>query len=167
MCVIAGRRWGGLNGERNGRRRSELRRRGQENTAAGGAQRSSRSDCRSKTSSRSRVAATVVTAVSKRGSGEVGEESEIVGLRETRKTVVEGRRDVKKAAGRGPRGRQCGLRLRGIRARKMGRPPPPPPPPPPPHTTPPPPPPPRPPGMVWRAGHYAAHQVPRGEIYVL
>ena len=42
---------------------------------------------------------TVVTGRIERGKVKVGEDCEIVGFRETRKTVVHGRRDVQEAAG--------------------------------------------------------------------
>ena len=51
---------------------------------------------------------TVVTGRIERGKVKVGEEVEIVGFRETRKTVVHGRRNVQEAVGRGPGGRQRG-----------------------------------------------------------
>ena len=41
---------------------------------------------------------TVVTGRIERGKAKVGEEMEIVGFRETRKTVITGRRDVQEAA---------------------------------------------------------------------
>ena len=49
---------------------------------------------------------TVVTGRIERGKVKVGEECEIVGFRETRKTVVHRRRDVQEAAGRGSGRRQ-------------------------------------------------------------
>ena len=49
---------------------------------------------------------TVVTGRIERGKVKVGEDSEIVGFRETRKTVCHRRRDVQEAAGRRPGGRQ-------------------------------------------------------------
>ena len=49
---------------------------------------------------------TVVTGRIERGKVKVGEESEIVGFRETRKTVVHGRGNVQEAAGRRSGGRQ-------------------------------------------------------------
>ena len=49
---------------------------------------------------------TVVTGRIERGKVKVGEESEIVGFRETRKTVCHGRGNVQEAAGRGHGGRQ-------------------------------------------------------------
>ena len=49
---------------------------------------------------------TVVTGRIERGKVKVGEEVEIVGFRETRKTVVHGRGDVQEAAGRRSGGRQ-------------------------------------------------------------
>ncbi len=48
---------------------------------------------------------TVVTGRIERGKVKVGEDVEIVGFRETRKTVVHRRRDVQEAAGRRPGGR--------------------------------------------------------------
>ena len=50
---------------------------------------------------------TVVTGRIERGKVKVGEDVEIVGFRETRKTVVHGRGNVQEAAGRRPGGRQC------------------------------------------------------------
>ena len=50
---------------------------------------------------------TVVTGRIERGKVKVGEDTEIVGFRETRKTVVTGRRNVQEAAGRRSGGRQC------------------------------------------------------------
>ena len=49
---------------------------------------------------------TVVTGRIERGKVKVGEDCEIVGFRETRKTVCHGRRDVQEAAGRRSGGRQ-------------------------------------------------------------
>ena len=49
---------------------------------------------------------TVVTGRIERGIVKVGEEVEIVGFRDTRKTVVHGRRNVQEAARRRPGGRQ-------------------------------------------------------------
>ena len=51
---------------------------------------------------------TVVTGRIERGKVKVGEDVEIVGFRETRKTVVHGRGDVQEAAGRRHGGRQRG-----------------------------------------------------------
>ena len=51
---------------------------------------------------------TVVTGRIERGKVKVGEEVEIVGFRDTRKTVVHGRRDVQEAARRRTGGRQRG-----------------------------------------------------------
>ncbi len=63
---------------------------------------------------------TVVTGRIERGKVKVGEEVEIVGFRDTRKTVVTGRRNVQEAAGRRPGGRQCGPAAARHRERRCG-----------------------------------------------
>ena len=87
---------------------------------------------------------TVVTGRIERGKVKVGEEVEIVGFRETRKTVVHGRGNVQEAAGRRPGGRQRGLLLRGIPKEDVER------------------------GMVLaKPGSITPHTNFKGEVYVL
>ena len=63
---------------------------------------------------------TVVTGRIERGMVKVGEEMEIVGFRETRKTVVTGRGDVQEAAGRRAGGGQRGAAAAGHREGRSG-----------------------------------------------
>ena len=63
---------------------------------------------------------TVVTGRIERGKIKVGEEAEIVGFRETRKTVVTGVEMFKKQLDEGMAGDNAGLLLRGIGERRCG-----------------------------------------------
>src|SRR3989442_4123959 len=64
---------------------------------------------------------TVVTGRIERGKVKVGEEVEIVGFRETRKTVVTGVEMFKKQLDEGMAGGKAGLFLPGIRQNEMAR----------------------------------------------
>jgi len=87
---------------------------------------------------------TVVTGRIERGKVKVGEESEIVGFRETRKTVVTGVEMFKKQLDEGLAGDNAGLLLRGIAKEDVER------------------------GMVLaKPGSITPHTKFRGEIYVL
>ena len=86
---------------------------------------------------------TVVTGRIERGKVKVGEESEIVGFRETRKTVVTGVEMFKKQLDEGMAGDNAGLLLRGIAKEDVER------------------------GMVLAKGgiDYAAHEVQGGSLH--
>jgi elongation factor Tu len=87
---------------------------------------------------------TVVTGRIERGKVKVGEESEIVGFRETRKTVVTGVEMFKKQLDEGMAGDNAGLLLRGIAKEDVER------------------------GMVLaKPGSITPHTVFKGEVYVL
>jgi elongation factor Tu len=87
---------------------------------------------------------TVVTGRIERGKVKVGEESEIVGFRETRKTVVTGVEMFKKQLDEGLAGDNAGLLLRGIAKEDVER------------------------GMVLaKPGSITPHTVFKGEVYVL
>jgi elongation factor Tu len=87
---------------------------------------------------------TVVTGRIERGKVKVGEETEIVGFRETRKTVVTGVEMFKKQLDEGLAGDNAGLLLRGIAKEDVER------------------------GMVLaKTGSITPHTVFKGEIYVL
>ena len=87
---------------------------------------------------------TVVTGRIERGKVKVGEESEIVGFRETRKTVVTGVEMFKKQLDEGLAGDNAGLLLRGIPKEDVER------------------------GMVLaKPGSITPHTVFKGEVYVL
>src|ERR1700723_3715670 len=87
---------------------------------------------------------TVVTGRIERGKVKVGEESEIVGFRETRKTVVTGVEMFKKQLDEGLAGDNAGLLLRGIAKEDVER------------------------GMVLaKPGSITPHTKFKGEIYVL
>jgi elongation factor Tu len=87
---------------------------------------------------------TVVTGRIERGKVKVGEESEIVGFRDTRKTVVTGVEMFKKQLDEGLAGDNAGLLLRGIAKEDVER------------------------GMVLaKPGSITPHTKFRGEIYVL
>jgi elongation factor Tu len=87
---------------------------------------------------------TVVTGRIERGKVKVGEESEIVGFRETRKTVVTGVEMFKKQLDEGLAGDNAGLLLRGIAKEDVER------------------------GMVLaKPGSITPHTQFKGEIYVL
>jgi elongation factor Tu len=87
---------------------------------------------------------TVVTGRIERGKVKVGEESEIVGFRETRKTVVTGVEMFKKQLDEGLAGDNAGLLLRGIAKEDVER------------------------GMVLaKTGSITPHTKFKGEIYVL
>ena len=87
---------------------------------------------------------TVVTGRIERGKIKVGEEAEIVGLRETRKTVVTGVEMFKKQLDEGMAGDNAGLLLRGIAKEDVER------------------------GMVMaKPGSITPHTVFKGEVYVL
>ena len=87
---------------------------------------------------------TVVTGRIERGKVKVGEEVEIVGFRETRKTVVTGVEMFKKQLDEGLAGDNAGLLLRGIPKEDVER------------------------GMVLaKTGSITPHTVFKGEIYVL
>jgi elongation factor Tu len=87
---------------------------------------------------------TVVTGRIERGKVKVGEESEIVGFRETRKTVVTGVEMFKKQLDEGLAGDNAGLLLRGIAKEDVER------------------------GMVLaKPGSITPHTTFKGEIYVL
>jgi elongation factor Tu len=87
---------------------------------------------------------TVVTGRIERGQVKVGEESEIVGFRETRKTVVTGVEMFKKQLDEGRAGDNAGLLLRGIAKEDVER------------------------GMVLaKPGSITPHTKFKGEIYVL
>ena len=87
---------------------------------------------------------TVVTGRIERGKVKVGEEAEIVGFRETRKTVVTGVEMFKKQLDEGLAGDNAGLLLRGIAKEDVER------------------------GMVLaKPGSITPHTKFRGEIYVL
>ncbi|HEX4580876.1 MAG TPA: EF-Tu/IF-2/RF-3 family GTPase, partial [Acidobacteriaceae bacterium] len=87
---------------------------------------------------------TVVTGRIERGLVKVGEESEIVGFRETRKTVVTGVEMFKKQLDEGRAGDNAGLLLRGIAKEDVER------------------------GMVLaKPGSITPHTQFKGEIYVL
>ena len=86
---------------------------------------------------------TVVTGRIERGKVKVGEESEIVGFRETRKTVVTGVEMFKKQLDEGLAGDNAGLLLRGIAKEDVER------------------------GMVLaKPGSITPHTVFKGEVYV-
>jgi elongation factor Tu len=87
---------------------------------------------------------TVVTGRIERGKVKVGEESEIVGFRDTRKTVVTGVEMFKKQLDEGLAGDNAGLLLRGIAKEDVER------------------------GMVLaKPGSITPHTTFKGEIYVL
>ena len=87
---------------------------------------------------------TVVTGRIERGKVKVGEETEIVGFRETRKTVVTGVEMFKKQLDEGLAGDNAGLLLRGIPKEDVER------------------------GMVLaKPGSITPHTVFKGEVYVL
>jgi elongation factor Tu len=87
---------------------------------------------------------TVVTGRIERGKVKVGEEVEIVGFRETRKTVVTGVEMFKKQLDEGLAGDNAGLLLRGIAKEDVER------------------------GMVLaKTGSITPHTVFKGEVYVL
>ena len=87
---------------------------------------------------------TVVTGRIERGKVKVGEEVEIVGFRETRKTVVTGVEMFKKQLDEGLAGDNAGLLLRGIAKEDVER------------------------GMVWpRAGSITPHTKFKAEVYIL
>jgi elongation factor Tu len=87
---------------------------------------------------------TVVTGRIERGKVKVGEEAEIVGFRETRKTVVTGVEMFKKQLDEGMAGDNAGLLLRGIPKEDVER------------------------GMVLaKPGSITPHTVFKGEVYVL
>jgi elongation factor Tu len=87
---------------------------------------------------------TVVTGRIERGKVKVGEESEIVGFRETRKTVVTGVEMFKKQLDEGLAGDNAGLLLRGIPKEDVER------------------------GMVLaKPGSITPHTIFKGEVYVL
>ena len=87
---------------------------------------------------------TVVTGRIERGKVKVGEESEIVGFRETRKTVVTGVEMFKKQLDEGLAGDNAGLLLRGIAKEDVER------------------------GMVLaKPGSIKPHTDFKGEVYVL
>jgi elongation factor Tu len=87
---------------------------------------------------------TVVTGRIERGKVKVGEESEIVGFRETRKTVVTGVEMFKKQLDEGMAGDNAGLLLRGIPKEDVER------------------------GMVLaKPGSITPHTKFKGEVYVL
>ena len=87
---------------------------------------------------------TVVTGRIERGKVKVGEETEIVGFRETRKTVVTGVEMFKKQLDEGLAGDNAGLLLRGIPKEDVER------------------------GMVLaKTGSITPHTVFKGEVYVL
>src|SRR5450631_1712066 len=87
---------------------------------------------------------TVVTGRIERGKVKVGEESEIVGFRETRKTVVTGVEMFKKQLDEGMAGDNAGLLLRGIAKEDVER------------------------GMVLaKGGSITPHTKFKGEVYVL
>jgi elongation factor Tu len=87
---------------------------------------------------------TVVTGRIERGQVKVGEEAEIVGFRETRKTVVTGVEMFKKQLDEGRAGDNAGLLLRGIAKEDVER------------------------GMVLaKPGSITPHTKFKGEIYVL
>ena len=87
---------------------------------------------------------TVVTGRIERGKVKVGEESEIVGFRETRKTVVTGVEMFKKQLDEGLAGDNAGLLLRGIAKEDVER------------------------GMVLaKPGSITPHTKFKGEVYVL
>src|ERR1700678_788901 len=87
---------------------------------------------------------TVVTGRIERGKVKVGEESEIVGFRETRKTVVTGVEMFKKQLDEGLAGDNAGILLRGIAKEDVER------------------------GMVLaKTGSITPHTVFKGEVYVL
>jgi elongation factor Tu len=87
---------------------------------------------------------TVVTGRIERGKVKVGEEAEIVGFRETRKTVVTGVEMFKKQLDEGLAGDNAGLLLRGIPKEDVER------------------------GMVLaKPGSITPHTVFKGEVYVL
>ncbi|MFZ0629673.1 MAG: EF-Tu/IF-2/RF-3 family GTPase, partial [Acidobacteriaceae bacterium] len=87
---------------------------------------------------------TVVTGRIERGKIKVGEEAEIVGFRETRKTVVTGVEMFKKQLDEGLAGDNAGLLLRGIAKEDVER------------------------GMVLaKTGSITPHTKFKGEIYVL
>ncbi len=87
---------------------------------------------------------TVVTGRIERGKVKVGEEVEIVGFRETRKTVVTGVEMFKKSLDEGLAGDNAGLLLRGIGKEEVER------------------------GMVIaKPGSITPHTKFRGEVYVL
>jgi elongation factor Tu len=87
---------------------------------------------------------TVVTGRIERGKIKVGEEAEIVGFRETRKTVVTGVEMFKKQLDEGMAGDNAGLLLRGIPKEDVER------------------------GMVLaKPGSITPHTVFKGEVYVL
>jgi elongation factor Tu len=87
---------------------------------------------------------TVVTGRIERGKGKVGEEMEIVGFRETRKTVITGVEMFKKQLDEGLAGDNAGLLLRGIPKEDVER------------------------GMVIaKPGSITPHTKFRGELYVL
>jgi elongation factor Tu len=87
---------------------------------------------------------TVVTGRIERGKVKVGEETEIVGFRETRKTVVTGVEMFKKQLDEGLAGDNAGLLLRGIAKEDVER------------------------GMVLaKTGSITPHTVFKGEVYVL
>ena len=87
---------------------------------------------------------TVVTGRIERGKIKVGEEAEIVGFRETRKTVVTGVEMFKKQLDEGMAGDNAGLLLRGIAKEDVER------------------------GMVLaKPGSITPHTVFKGEVYVL
>jgi elongation factor Tu len=86
----------------------------------------------------------VVTGRIERGKVKVGEETEIVGFRETRKTVVTGVEMFKKQLDEGMAGDNAGLLLRGIPKEDVER------------------------GMVLaKPGSITPHTVFKGEVYVL
>ncbi len=87
---------------------------------------------------------TVVTGRIERGKVKVGEEAEIVGFRETRKTVVTGVEMFKKQLDEGMAGDNAGLLLRGIAKEDVER------------------------GMVMaKPGSITPHTKFKGEVYVL
>jgi len=87
---------------------------------------------------------TVVTGRIERGKAKVGEEMEIVGFRETRKTVITGVEMFKKQLDEGMAGDNAGLLLRGIPKEDVER------------------------GMVIaKPGSITPHTKFRGEVYVL
>ena len=87
---------------------------------------------------------TVVTGRIERGKVKVGEETEIVGFRETRKTVVTGVEMFKKQLDEGMAGDNAGLLLRGIPKEDVER------------------------GMVLaKTGSITPHTMFKGEVYVL
>ncbi len=77
--------------------------------------------CRSKTCSRSRAAASVATGRIERGIVKVGEEVEIVGIRDTAKTIVTGVEMFRKLLDQGQAGDNVGILLRGTKKEDVER----------------------------------------------